>query len=512
MVRRLAVRGAAAMVFTSVLSLTVQIVTTAILARVLAPSDFGLVAMVTAFSLLLLNFGVNGFTEAIVQWEEVTHFLASNVFWINICGGTALTVGFALSGSWLARLYHNPLVNGVTIAVSLTILLMSLSVLHLALLKRAMRFSTVSANEMVSRFASLGLTILLACRGWGYWALVVGVVSQAFFVCVGAWLLCRWVPSFPRRVPGTAAIVKFAMHVYGRFSVNYFTGNVDNVLVGWRFQAQALGFYKKAFDLFALPAGVLVNSLTVVAVSALSKLQKDISQYKRYLLGALAVTAFVGMGLAGDLTLVGNDLICLLLGPKWGPAGRIFTFFGPGIGLMILYGTIGWVHLSIGRADRWFRWCVLEFAMTGLFFLVGLRWGPVGMAMAWTSSFWILTIPGLWYAGKPIRLGVSSVLDAVWRYILAALLASVSCVLFFRATDLLGGGATAVDAAIRLTKTSVVFVTMYLAAVVILYRGFAPLHQVGRLLREMIPLERFSKSQPPTGQAADAGTSEPAVP
>src|SRR5207248_3413719 len=102
--------------------------------------------------------------------------------------------------------------------------------------------------------------------------------------------------------------------------------------------------------------------------------------------------AFVGMGIGACLTLEGNDFIRLLLGPKWGPAGQIFTFFGPGIGIMMIYSQNGSIHLSIGRADRWFRWIIVEFTVTGLLFLLGLRWGPVGVAAAWTASFWILTI------------------------------------------------------------------------------------------------------------------------
>src|SRR5260370_6168720 len=90
---------------------------------------------------------------------------------------------------------------------------------------------------------------------------------------------------------------------------------------------------------------------------------------------------------------------------------------------MLLHGTHGLIHHSIGRADRWFRWGILEFAFTGLLFLLALRWGPVGIAVAWTASFWILTIPAFWYAGKPINLAVGIIIDAVWRYLLASLLA-----------------------------------------------------------------------------------------
>src|ERR1035437_893472 len=112
------------------------------------------------------------------------------------------------------------------------------------------------------------------------------------------------------------------MYTYGLFSINYFARNTDNLLVGWRFGAPALGFYKKAYDLFALSATQLVASTTVVAVSALSRVKDDRAQYRRYLLGALTVMAFLGMGLAGDLTLVGKDLIRVLLGPRWEPAGQ----------------------------------------------------------------------------------------------------------------------------------------------------------------------------------------------
>src|SRR5258708_15312874 len=99
------------------------------------------------------------------------------------------------------------------------------------------------------------------------------------------------------------------------------------------------------------------------------------------------------MGVGADLTLIGNDVIRLLLGPGWTDAGRIFVFFGPGIGIMLLYGTHGWIHLSIGRADRWFRWGIVEFAVTGLLFLLAVRGGPGGIALALAVCFFVVTIP-----------------------------------------------------------------------------------------------------------------------
>jgi O-antigen/teichoic acid export membrane protein len=291
-------------------------------------------------------------------------------------------------------------------------------------------------------------------------------------------------------------MVRFAMKVYGRFSFNYSAQNMDNLLVGWRFNAQALGLYKKAYDLFALSGSLFVSSITTVAVSALSRFDRDSIQYRRYLLSSLAVVAFVGMGVGADLTLVGHDVIRLLLGKKWDESGRIFAFFGPGIGVMLLYGTHAWIHLSIGRPGRWLRWGLIEFAFTGLLFLLALRWGPPGIAMAWTASFWILTIPALWYAGRPIHLGVSPVIAAIWKYVVASALAGCVCAGVTRRLPSIIGLPDALQAFARIVVISGLFGTLYLGAVILLHQGCAPLYQVARLLREMVPLSRFSRASP----------------
>jgi O-antigen/teichoic acid export membrane protein len=505
--RSLAVRAAGATVFSSAAGLVVQILATVILARLLTPGDFGVVTMVTTFSLLLINFGGNGFTEAVVQRRYIDHNLVSNLFWINFAAGVGLTLVFAAAGTLLARFYGNPLVARVALGISLTILVTGTAVEHQALLKRAMRFTAISGNDLVSRIVYVVIAVACGWAGWGYWALVVAAIAQPLSQAIGAWILCRWVPGRPRLVPGTGEMVRFAINIYGRFTVNYFSRNTDNLLVGWQFHAQALGFYKKAYDLFALSASQLVSPLTAVAVSALSRLRENRVQYERYLIRSLGVMAFIGMGVGADLTLVGKDVIRLLLGPGWEPAGRIFTFFGPGIGIMMLYGTHGWIHLSIGRADRWFRWGILEFVVTGLLFVFGLHWGPVGMAVAWTASFWLLTVPAFWYAGQPIQLGVMPIITAVWRFLIASLLAGAGSFAIIQRVPLLMETSGSFVAATRVFLVSSVFVTQYLLVVVLLHGGTAPIQQVLRLLSEMAPWRRMAKlrSSVPAAQAATVG-------
>ena len=210
------------------------------------------------------------------------------------------------------------------------------------------------------------------------------------------------------------------MNVYSHFAFSYSTRNTDNLLVGWRYGAQSLGFYKKAYDLFVLPETQLLAPLSAVVVSTLSRVSGNREQFQRYFLRAISVLALVGMGIGADFALVGKDLIRFLLGPGWEEAGRIFALFGPGIGVMLLYNTHGWIHLSIGRPERWFRWGLMEFVCTASLFLLALRWGPSGIALAWTTSYFLLMFPGFWYAGKPIGLGIGPVFAVIWKFFAAS--------------------------------------------------------------------------------------------
>lgn len=461
-----------------------------VLARLLNPADFGIVTMVTTFSLLFRSFGLNGFTELIMQREEMTHSLASNLFWVNLGGGTFLTLAFASSAPLLAHFYRNPAVIPVTEGLSLTIGIGCLGYVHSALLQRAMHFRSAAIISFAGQFSLVIVSIVLAAAGWHYWALVWGSVTQTIVTAGGAWLVCRWIPSGPGRAAGTGSGLKFAMSVYSHFAFGYLTRNVDNLLVGWRFGARSLGFYKKAYDLFVLPETQLLAPLSAVAVSTLSRVSRDRVQFQHYLLRAISLLALVGMGIGAEFALVGKDLIRFLLGPGWDEAGRIFALFGPGIGVMLLYNTHGWVHLSIGLPERWFRWGLLEFLCTASLFLVALRWGPSGVALAWTVSYFLLMFPGFWYAGKPIGLGIGPIFGVVWKFFASSVWAGCASYLVFRAVPHFAAAQGAPSAFLRMVTVSLVFVALYLAGIVVLHWGTKPLKESAILLRDLLP-ERF---------------------
>jgi O-antigen/teichoic acid export membrane protein len=465
----------------------VQIGSVVILARLLTPTDFGVVTMVTTFSLLLRSFGLNGFTELILQHEELSDSLVSNLFWINLGIGTILTLAFASSGPLLALFYHNPAVAQVTAGMSLTIVLGCSSYIHMGLLQRAMRFTSTAIINFVGLLLYVIVSIVLAVAGFHYWAMVWGMVAQTAFAAVAAWFTCQWVPSRPSRVPGTGSGLKFAMNVYSHFAFSYLTRNTDNLLVGWRFGAQALGFYKRAYDLFVLPETQLLSPLSAVVVSTLSRVNNDREQFQRYFLRTLSVLALLGMGIGADFALVGEDLIRFLLGPGWEEAGRIFALFGPGIGVMLLYNTHGWIHLSIGRPERWFRWGLMEFVFTVTLFLLALRWGPSGIAFAWTASYFLLMLPGLWYAGEPIGLGIGPVFEVIWKFFVASIGAGLGTVPIIKAMPYLAALSGGSGAFVRMVSVSLVFFGLYIGGVIVLHWGLKPLSETSSLLRDLLP-------------------------
>ncbi|HWZ81702.1 MAG TPA: lipopolysaccharide biosynthesis protein [Terriglobales bacterium] len=490
---QVALRSAGLTVVSQGVILAVQMFATFTLARLLTPHDFGLVTIVTTFTGLLGSFGLNGITEAVLQREKINRFLASNLFWINLAQGLVLTLVLAASGSLIAHWFREPLVAQAVFAMAPTILVSSTSVLHLALLKRAMRFSAISINDICARVLSVFVSIVLGLLGWGYWALVVGVIAQAVSTSIGAWAMCQWIPSFPRRAKGTAAMVRFSLSVYGHFITSYGARNVDNVLVGLRFGTISLGFYKKAYDLFVLPTNQLLSPMSAVVIGMLSRLSREQQQYKRHFLTGLSVLSFVAMAVSADLTLVGKDVIRVVLGPNWEATGGIFTLFGPAIGVMLLYNTHSALHLSLGKPDRWFRWGLIEFGTTVLFFILALPWGPEGIAVAWSASYAVLIIPAFWYAGRPIHLGLGPILAVTWKYILASVLSGITSAAIVRELHVLEGMPGILGAEVRIVTTSSVFLVVYLS-VVRIGCGREPFTQLTRLFGLLGWKEKFSKS------------------
>jgi len=198
----------------------------------------------------------------------------------------------------------------------------------------------------------------------------------------------------------------------------------------------------------------------------------------------ISILAFVGMPLGAALTLISGDLILLLLGPQWSEAGQIFFAFGISIGVMIVYTTHGWLHLSLGKPDRWLRWGIVEFIVTALCFIIGLSYGPLGVAVAFSGSFYVLIGPALWYAGRPIHLKLSSVLSMIWKYYVSALAAALMCWFILYKVEFTSSIFVELNIFIRIIASLVLFILLYFPLVIVFYRSVKPISQFISVLRE----------------------------
>ncbi|PYR62550.1 MAG: hypothetical protein DMF91_06305 [Acidobacteria bacterium] len=486
----------------------VSTVGTIVLARLLTPHDFGLVAMVLAFSFLLQNFGLNGFVEAIIQRENIDHKQVSTLWWINVGINLVLALLFWALAPAIAWFYGEPLLKPIVAVMAVSILFGGLSTQHQALLRRNMEFVRIAGCDIGATLASLVIAILLASWGWGYWALVARWVAVPMVATAIAWMLCGWRPGPPARRTGVRPMLRFAFHTYGNFVLFYFCRTADKILVGRFHGGQALGSYDRAYQLSMMLPNQLLSPLNSVVMPAFSRLASDPARYRQTYLTLLSMLALVCMPLSAVLALTGRDVILVLLGPQWNSAGQIFAMFGLSIGILMLYCTHSWLHLSLGTPDRWLRWAVIAFIVTACLFVTGLPFGPFGVAAGYSASFYILTLPALWYAGRSIDLKVSAVLGSVWKSCLSAIagaLVSWSVVSRFDTTAEAFGVAGALA---RIAASFALCTSVYLVAIVVLHRGITPISQFVRLVYDMIPRvsspnTTASDSYPPIPLSAD---------
>lgn len=487
-----AIHGAGAVLFTSAFNFVVHFTYTIVLARLLTPEDFGLIAMVTTFSLLLQNFGGSGITEAVIQKEAINHKTTSTLFWCNATISFGLTIAFMLMAPFFAWFFNSPQLKFITIGIAFSIIGSGLSTIHMAILRRTMQFYVTTYIIMFAAVVSTAITIFMAWQGFGYWALVIYLVSRPLLITIGSWFLCHWRPGRPGKIKDILPMLAFAMHIYGNFILNYFSRNIDKLLVGWRYSVAPLGYYKKAYDLFLLPAGQLIQPLTTVAFAALSRLIHEPDKYRRYYLDAVSIVAFIGMPLSAMMTLTGKDIILLVLGPQWTKAGEIFCYFGASIGVMFIYSTQGWLHVSLGRPERWLRWGVFECIATTAFFIMGLPFGVEGVATAYAASFYILVAPCLWYAGAPINISLSSLFSVIWKYFISALFAGLASYFILYSPTMIATIFTNLNVFSRIAISSALCLAFYIIMITILYRGLKPIRQFISLTKQMLP-KHFTK-------------------
>jgi O-antigen/teichoic acid export membrane protein len=407
-----------------------------VLARLLSPSDFGLVAMVTVITEVFYVFKDLGLSYATIQEPKINHDQVSTLFWINLAFGIIVAAIIIMISPVIAWFYHKPQLQLITIISSINFLFVGLSTQHLALLKRNMAFVSIAIVDIAAAFISTVLAIGLAWQGWGYWSLVSRPIILGLITTLGVWLFCRWRPRRPARKSGVRPMLKFGANTLIGNIFDYVTLNLDKTLIGRKYGSDQIGYYQRAVYLSKIASDTLTMSLINVAVATLSKLRNEPNEYRRFYFKGLSIISFVGMPISIFMFIMSRDLVKVILGPQWDQTATIFSALGLSTGLYMIYNTNGWLHLSLGRSDRFKKWAIFATAVYVVAIFIGLAIGIMGVAIAYTTATFLLMIPCLVYAGKPIGLKVIEILSNLWRFFFAATIAGLICrYLLFKIID-----------------------------------------------------------------------------
>jgi PST family polysaccharide transporter len=406
------VRGGILTLIAQGVSFLLQIISTVVLARLLTPADYGLVAMVAAVSGLVKMVADGGLSQATIQRPEINHRQVSTLFWINVGFSFLLMVVFSALAPALAWFYGEPRVALITLVVAGTFLFSGLMVQHDALLRRQMRFLSLTVRDIAASVVGVAVAIVMAWRGAGYWALVALPAATGLTQMVLSWFLSGWRPGLPSWSPEVRSMVGFGGHLVGANIIAYTDRNADNVLIGWFWGAGPLGLYSRAYSLLMLPLRQINAPVTAVALPAFSRIQDDPERFARYYLRTMNLIMWFNAPLIGFLFIAAEPVITIVLGGQWREAAAVFQILAISALTQPLYKSVGLVFVSRGRADRLFKMTVYIFPVIVGSFLVGLPFGIKGVALCYSVTFQGTQLT-LWGFGRALMWPVSLCLVAV---------------------------------------------------------------------------------------------------
>jgi O-antigen/teichoic acid export membrane protein len=415
------VRGGLITMASQVIEMVLQIASIAILARLILPEHFGLISMVTALIAIATQFADLGLGQATIQSKDITHEQVSNLFWINATLGAVLTILVVAISPLIVSFYDDSRLGPIAIAISMNFLLGGLTIQHQALLRRRMQFTALAGIRVGSLIISTAAAVVLALRGYGYWALVWRELARGILLVVGTWMCCFWIPSLPIRNTTVGHLLNFAKHVTGFNLFVFATASLDQVLIGKFYGPGELGGYRQASQLIFSPIGQIYLAFCRVAEPALSGLQDDHDRYRKYFTKMLTVLSAGTMPLLMFVVIYAQDVVLVMLGENWVGVTEVLRicalawFPMPGI------EPTGLLLQTSGQARRYFKMGVVTSLARVCAFSVGAWWGALGVAYGQLALTCTVMIPRLYFCVRDTPLSP----NIYWKAIVKPLQASV---------------------------------------------------------------------------------------
>ncbi len=393
----------------------IQIIASITMARLLFPDDFGLMGMAIVFqgiAQLLADFGIGA---AIVQHQKVNDVTLDSAFWANMLVSVCLTGTMILSAPLIGHFYDNHQVVILIQVMSLSLLVAGLRTIPRTLQYKAMQFDVIARIGVIASLTGAVVAILMAWSGFGVWSLVAQPIVGNIIDMAGAWLAVKWRPRWQFNWSSIASLVHFSAGVLGTNLLNYANRNADNLLIGKFLGSGSLGLYALAYEVALYPLSQISSVIVKVLFPTLSKLQDDIPTLQRAYLTGLGLIAMITFPMLLGLLSVRHEFVAVVLGEKWLPMAPILGVFCI-TGLVQSLGTTsGVIFLSMGRTTLLFKFTLIATPILIASFLLGIKWGIVGVAIAYSVVSVVVTIVSMKIALALIDLCLNDLLKTISR-------------------------------------------------------------------------------------------------
>lgn len=402
------IKGASWNILSQISVQILSIGVTIVLARLLNPEDFGIVALSEVFFGLAYLFADFGMGAAIIQRQEIDSDYLSTSFWVSIFTGLCITLILCVISPLIADYYDKDILQHIVMLSSIGFLLGSLTSVHTSLLIKKLEFDKIALINITSRVISGMSAIFIAVLGFGVWSLVLGgLAAQAFKIPI-VWYLVGWRPRIVFRKKCFMDMFSFSSNLLAFNFFNYFARNFDNLLIGKILGAQILGYYSFAYNAMLKPLQYISGSVGNVLFPALSSIQNDKDQVRLAYVKVVRSISLITFPMMSGLMVVSREFVLIFYGDKWEQVIILLQLLCV-VGAMQSIGTtVGIVFISQGRSDLQLKWGVFASTVYIIAFLIGIRWGLIGLILLYMAAGIFLWPLSHYFANRLIALDMKT--------------------------------------------------------------------------------------------------------
>jgi O-antigen/teichoic acid export membrane protein len=369
---------------------TLNLVVFVVLANLLLPADFGLVALAGVFVQFAQVFVDQGLGDALIQRRNLTRRHIDTAFWTALAVGTVLTAGLLVLATPISAVLHEPRLEAILRVLSLTFVLTAMTSIQIALLRRELAFRSLAMRTFAAVSAGGVAGIVLAALGFGAWALVGQQLVAAAVSVVTLWWVLEWHPSLHFARDEFRELYAFGIRVVGSDVLTFISRNADNLLIGAVLGTIPLGFYAVGYRILDTTQQLLISITRKVSFPALSALQHEPKRMRRAFFRLSRAGGLVIMPGYVALAFMAPDLTVLLFGARWRDAGTIASvllFSGP---VFTVQAFTGPLLYSVGHPGVFLRFQLIQMVANVTGFVIAVPFGITAVAVAYTVRAYVL--------------------------------------------------------------------------------------------------------------------------